>query len=117
MPFPSLELRRPRRRPRSASLGGKQLADREQRAERQPALLEDLARALLAIDHGEHPHDLGLVRLRGLDGDECALAAGDHVVEDRDTLVTGEIALDLSAQSVILGVAAHEESLDRLADF
>src|SRR4029079_16269818 len=89
----------------SAALSGQQLSDREERGERIAPLLEHLRRALLAIDDGEHAYHLGTIRLGGFRGDERALAARDHVVEDRDALVAGEVALDLPAQPVILGVA------------
>lgn len=95
--------------------GREQVADREQGSERVAALLEDLRRTLAAVDHGQHAHDFGLVRLRGLGGDQRALAARDHVVEDRDALVAGEVALDLAAHAVVLRHLAHEESLERLA--
>src|SRR5690606_35062092 len=88
----------------------RQIRPRVERLQREAALREDVRRTLAAVDDAEHARHLATRGLHGLERLERRAARGHRVLDERDGLAGAEGALDALAESVLLGLLAHEEA-------
>ncbi len=73
---------------------------------------DGLAATFLAVHQHEREGDFPAFALDGVDGFESGAASGDHVIDDDDRIAGFEIAFDLFAGPVALGLLADGEDLE-----
>src|SRR3954454_21381640 len=89
-----------------------------ERSKLQPYLGKGFGRAFLAVDHGEHQHDLAAGLAYGLGRLQRRTAGRGDVLDDHDALALQGLTLGQplhrEAGAVLLRLLAHEERRDRM---